>query len=127
MGGVSVILTSESICKDEVRWTATSPSPTVPGRLEVEYESVPVSFLWVFFTLFCNKSGNSGEKDYNLCVPSIHPDKTDWITGVWLLECKVLLIKVRKVQTKCPNKSGSVRQELGNVKKKKKRAAWGLE
>lgn len=84
VGGLNIILTSESICKDEVRWTPTSLSPTVPGRLEQEYESVLVSF-GVFFTLFCNKSGNSGEKDYNLFVLSIHPDKMDWITGVWLL------------------------------------------
>lgn len=83
---MNIILTSESICNDEVRRTPTSPSPTVPGRLEQEYESVPVSFLFCFFfTLFCNKSGNSEEKDYNLFVLSIHPDKMDGITGVWLL------------------------------------------
>lgn len=85
VGGLNIILTSESICNDEVRCTPTSPSPTVPGRLELEYESVPVRFFFFFFTLFCNKSGNSEEKDYNLFVPSIHPDKMDWITGVWLL------------------------------------------
>lgn len=46
--------------------------------------------VWVFFFFFlhcfCNKSGNSGEKDCNLFVSSYHPDsKMDWITGVWFL------------------------------------------
>lgn len=60
------------------------PQPS-PGGWNWNMNLFLSGFFFFFLTLFCNKSGDSGEKDYNLFVPSIHPDKMDWITGVWLL------------------------------------------
>lgn len=89
MGGVDIILTSESICKDEVRWTPTSPSPAVPGRLELEHESVPVRFFFVFFLhCFVINQETLGRK----ITISVYPPftLTRW-TG--LLDCGVYNVK----------------------------------
>lgn len=69
-----------------VRWTLTPPFRI--QKLEYEWVCSCLFGFFFFFFLhcFCNKSGNSGEKDCNLFVSSYHPDsKMDWITGVWFL------------------------------------------
>lgn len=68
----------------EVDANVTVPSPRVAG-VEI-WMSLFLSVFFVFFLhCFYNKSGNSGEKDCNLFVSSYHPDKMDWITGVWFI------------------------------------------
>lgn len=67
-----------------VRRTPTSPPCSLRGCSWNKNESVSVCFVCFFLHCFCNKSGNSGEKDCNHFVSSYQTEsKMDWMTGVW--------------------------------------------